>query len=245
MKNEAQEYLLKDLVRYLLLNNDNEDIGLYHGKMGLVICLCEYGRYLHNFVYTDIAIQWLDDILLEIHASLPVDMEVGLCGLGVGFDYVVRHGYLVGDIDEILSDFDKYIMERDIRRITDYSLERGLGGIAYYVITRLSLKRSTKSYAPFDFLYLSDLKEAIMNSNLSNDKNLVGRIFNCCLHLINQKKAKFDYSNYEYPALLSIAKGIDGIDINQLHQYPKGLDEGIAGTILTMIHKEKYAYLYS
>lgn len=49
-------------------------------------------------------------------------------------------------------------MERDIRRITDTSLETGLKGILAYVHSRLMSERGT-SYVPFDDIYLAEVNK--------------------------------------------------------------------------------------
>ena len=41
-------------------------------------------------------------------------------------EYLKTEGFIEADTNDILSEVDKQIMERDVRRITDYTLETGL-----------------------------------------------------------------------------------------------------------------------
>jgi hypothetical protein len=52
-------------------------------------------------------------------------------------------------------DIDNKIMEKDLRRINDYTLETGLEGIAWYALCRLYSKENK----PFDVNWLNDLQQ--------------------------------------------------------------------------------------
>ncbi|MDR0574375.1 MAG: hypothetical protein LBG96_10175, partial [Tannerella sp.] len=134
---KPNDELLQRIARYLMLHGSFIDnIGLLNGKMGIAIFFYHYSRYTGKNIYDDFAGELIDEIYNEIHVNTPCDFKDGLCGIGWGMEYLIRNNFVNADSDEVLEDLDKRIMERDVRRITDYSLETGLKGIACYVIER-------------------------------------------------------------------------------------------------------------
>lgn len=89
-----------------------------------------------------------------------------MCGIGWAIEFLKREGFIEGDTDEILEEVDRQVMERDVRRITDASLETGLAGIAAYVRSRLDSKHTTSDYQPFDEEYLNDLNIACQKNDI-------------------------------------------------------------------------------
>ena len=77
-------------------------------------------------------------------------------------------------------------MERDVRRITDTSLETGLAGIAAYVRNRLDSERSCPDYQPFDTEYLKDLDNSCLKAGFewTTDKYTFDTIWNKLLPLL-------------------------------------------------------------
>lgn len=74
--------ILSKIVNHLVLvSNSVHDIGLYYGKMGIVLFLYNYSRYVHNDLYERIAGELLDNVLEEVHNYLPYDLANGYCGL--------------------------------------------------------------------------------------------------------------------------------------------------------------------
>lgn len=143
--------------------------GLFHGRMGCVLFAAIYAQYTKDTAYERFAEILLDDLLRELNRNVPLSFENGLCGIGWGIEFLVQHGYMKGDTDEILKEVDKRVMEYDPLRIDDVSLRRGLGGIVMYIVARLTSKKRLGNL-PFDVAYLEDLKEAISFINLSEDK---------------------------------------------------------------------------
>jgi len=91
-----------------------------------------------------------------------------------------------------LEDLDKRIMEWDVRRITDYSLETGLAGIACYVISRMENRE--KEHAIIRPDYISDLVEALKRKEetihpaLMNAINQSDQSFNPVFEIIDKIK---------------------------------------------------------
>lgn len=185
--------LFKEIEHLVLNVSFLTDIGLFHGKMGHVIFFAHYGRLVNNDFYEVFASELLDEIYEEINTCLPINMEYGLCGIGWGMEYLVGKGFMDGCTDEILKDIDNLIMERDPRRFHDLSFRKGLGGILYYVMIRLSSPRETDNL-PFDSLYLQSLREVVLEKDFSKEKSLSFLIDDFILVLDGKKKIKPDLS---------------------------------------------------
>ncbi|MDR3057965.1 MAG: hypothetical protein LBU84_07480 [Prevotella sp.] len=167
---QSNNEILSRIVRHLILNASYiPDIGLYHGKMGIVLFFAHYGRYIGNTLYDDFASELLDEIYEDIHAETPVNFENGLCGIGWGIEYLLQNEFMEGDSDDVLSDIDQKIMERDIRRITDISFRAGLEGISFYINKRInSLSRKSKKQ-PFNDIYIGDWKSVTSSISIPNN----------------------------------------------------------------------------
>lgn len=158
---KIQRIEIEQALAYLTINGSYlNDLGLFHGKMGIVLFFSELAHVSQNSAYEDLASNLLGEIYEEIHYDLPINLENGLCGIGWGMEYLVQHRLMEGNTDEILSDIDQKVMEINPLRMKDFSLRRGLGGIAYYVLARLNASRQSATL-PFDKDYLNALQEAI------------------------------------------------------------------------------------
>lgn len=151
---------------YLTINSSFlGDLGLFHGRMGIVLFFAHYARVTQNKQYEDFAEILLDEIYEEIHWDLPINLENGLCGIGWGIEYLVQNGFMKGNTDEILADIDRKVLEIDPLRISDLSFRRGLAGIIFYVIARLNANRETNKL-PFDNAYLESLQKVLHRVNV-------------------------------------------------------------------------------
>jgi len=168
-KNKSED-TINGIVPLLIIDSGNiSNIGLFHGKMGVILFFAHYGRFTGDKLYDKFAGKLLDEIYEDITTEIPVNLENGLCGIGWGVEYLVQGGFMKGNTDDILEEIDHRIMERDPRRIRDISFRNGLGGIAYYVLARLIAKRQTDQFA-FDSTYIRDLQKALAMSDLQKDK---------------------------------------------------------------------------
>ena len=157
---------------YLTINSSYlSDLSLFHGKMGIVLFFFELARASQNVAYEGLASNLLDEIYDEIHYDLPINLENGLCGIGWGMEYLVQHGFMEGDTDEILADIDQKVMEINPLRMKDFSFSRGLGSIAFYVLARLNANRQSETL-PFDDTYLEALQKAVSQIDYSKEKEI-------------------------------------------------------------------------
>lgn len=170
---------LSTISNHLILNSHNmTNLGILHGKMGVIIYFYILSRYSKHEYYADFASILLDELISELDMSLPPSFGDGFSGIGWGIEYLVQNNYLEGDTNEVLYDIDQIVMKKqDIRRITDWSFEDGIGGIVLYTFTRLSSFARNPIYTPFDEVFLSDLQDNIRQYKCSDMPKYVREIF--------------------------------------------------------------------
>lgn len=118
------------------------DMGLWDGKMGIAIYLLHLSRITQNEKYENEAVELIDSVYEQISLEKPFCFDNGLLGIGCGFEYIIHHGFVDADRDEILSETD--LLARDIidsRPIDNLGLGKGVCGIGYYLYHRLKNRR--------------------------------------------------------------------------------------------------------
>lgn len=149
------------------------NIGLYHGKMGIVISLCHYARFKQKTIYDDFAGELLDEVCSSINAGTSADFENGLSGIGWGIEYLLQNQFMEGDSNMVLRNINEHIMKYDVRRIKDESDKEGVNGIYYYVSKHLNSPCRDHSFSTFDDLYVHELAGRITNRTIPEDKDLL------------------------------------------------------------------------
>lgn len=142
--------------RLLLESSFLTNLGLLHGKMGAAIFFYEYARRTGHPLFTECADDLLEDLWNEVNTYTPVDFANGLVGIGWGIEYLIQQGFVEAPKD-IFEEIDRRIMETDIRRITNFSLETGLTGLLHYIMARIQGAIRRKISIPFDSLYRLDI----------------------------------------------------------------------------------------
>jgi len=105
MKQLTDKLLSSELISY--------PVGLFHGKMGLSIYLYQLSKIESNPEYQSIAEQLLDEILLrDLSSNHPIDVEDGLAGVGLGVSWLLKNGFIEGDLNELLEVIDDMIFRR-------------------------------------------------------------------------------------------------------------------------------------
>ena len=163
---------LKQIADYNILHGLFEKkIGLLDGQMGMSIFFFYYSRYTDNSIYANFASELLDNVCVNLSYKTPITFADGLCGIGWGIELLKKEKFIDADTDTIFSELDDKIMERNVLRVKDYSLETGLRGILAFILSRLHNGRSKGNlYAPFDELYLSNLYATCKNQNIEIDE---------------------------------------------------------------------------
>ena len=98
----------------------------------------------------------------DIRIDTPWGIQNGLLGIGWGLEYFMQKGFVECDSNDILTELDNKIIERDLRRVKDYSFDTGIEGLAWYVLIRL-LSSERYLQKPFDKMYLDDLRGVCEN----------------------------------------------------------------------------------
>ena len=178
MSKKEDDILLERIANHLIIQTSvMDDIGLYYGKMGIVLFFAHYARYTGCSVYEDFADELLGEVIENISDELPINMRTGLCGIGWGIEYLIQNHFMEGDSDEILGELDEKIIERDLRRVKDLSFDTGLEGISCYIRMRLKSPRKNPMNLPFSPLYLEEWNAGVSSSQIS-DKQLLLSISN-------------------------------------------------------------------
>mgnify|MGYP004598061519 CR=1 FL=1 len=152
---------LRKITDYLLLKSSYlRDIGLFHGKMGIAVALYAYANRYQDSLMEEFAWDLFQQVSDGVHVDMPVGLECGLAGIGYGTTLLCGQGCVECDLNAILADIDAKIMERDPRRITDFSVRSGAGGILLYIALR---QRTNGSLLTFDSQYLTELQSASAN----------------------------------------------------------------------------------
>lgn len=149
------------------------NIGLYHGKTGVVIALCHYARFARKPIYDDFAGELLDEVCSSIHAGTSFDFENGLAGIGWGIEYLLQNRFMEGDSNVVLRNINEHIMKYDVRRMTDESVEEGLTGIHYYVDKHLSSPCRNHALSTLDSLFVQELIGRMKDKAVPEDNDLL------------------------------------------------------------------------
>lgn len=153
-REEKEKFLIKSLLYILSDINKLKDPGLVHGKLGTTILLYFYAQYTKNKYITILADSFLEEIIQEANSISFFNIHTGLLGIGWGISFLHQQKFITGNINEILYEIDKKVIETSPNRISNLNLENGLGGIIRYVLNRLyDAKDEYKQIFPTDFLH--------------------------------------------------------------------------------------------
>lgn len=159
---------LKKTIQHLILHSPFlEDIGLFHGKLGISIVLYHYARYTNDSLYQNIADNLLEQVITAIPPSIPIGISNGTCGIGWGICHLLENGFIDGDADEILQIIDGRVLEYNPLNYIDLSFENGLQGIYTYVMKRNKSNNGSNYIYPIKFL--QDLEKRMSSDNSLSD----------------------------------------------------------------------------
>ena len=198
------------------------DIGLFTGKMGIILSLVTYSRSTKQKAIEEVADFLMNQVLESMTNISPLSFSNGLTGIGWAIEYLIQNGYMPGCGADICTDIDNKLMSYDIRRVGDFSLENGIYGWLHYIVAHIQgANRCGKQV--FDKMYTIDLvskiKEYSENSTISEEFS------NLLAMLIEVLNGATDV--YKFP-LATIIKNDIKFSINDL-----SLQKGLAGYLIT------------
>lgn len=222
--------LRQRMLNHLLLRSGTTpDIGLLHGKTGLIILFYHCSKYFNNTLYEEFANELMDELAESLDNEMRIGFEYGLCGIGWGIDYLIGNNFVEGESYWVCEEIDKKIMQTDPRRIMDYTLETGLTGLLHYVLIHVKTCMQQGSTLPFDETYFYDLYHAV--NAIPENKQEEG--LDTLISLYNIYYTEKTIPNYIADIRLVFEK-VDITDDN-LTNLPIGLRKGIGGTLLSSI----------
>lgn len=227
-KIDKQE-LISKLADYVLLKiSFVENLGLYHGRMGLILFLAYYSRYAKLSYLESLIVDLIIELFEEISPTTCIDLENGLAGIGWAIDHLIKVNIVEGNQDIVLKKLDQELMKYDMRRIVDFSFNSGLGGVLFYVNHRiLTIRKDNES--PFDSLFLSDLYN-VVNTKDDWKKASCYTVYKQFNHSI--KNCNDQNELLEFPSnLLSDELGLE----TEIYKNPLGLAGGLSGWGLKQI----------
>ena len=148
-----------------------DDIGLYHGKMGIILFFFHFSKYANNSVYEDFANELLNDLYDEISVDMPLNFEYGLSGIGWGLHYILQNQFVEGDVDIVLSEIDNKIMECNLCRMQDETMKTGSKGILCYINKRIFC--NSDFFETSFVLEIEKIKSKMCFCDLSDDVKLL------------------------------------------------------------------------
>ena len=183
---------LKQIANYILLHGRYQrNIGLFHGKAGIMLTMFLFSQKTGISVYHDFAEDLFDDVQNQLYDNMPIGMENGLAGIAYAMSYLANKNILSFDQNEILSDIDQKIMSIDPRRISDLDFQTGALGVCFYIEERLKSKEGLMS---MDTQYIGELKDILKEGYSSNTSefNLLERLQKPTFSIHEYEKQKLD-----------------------------------------------------
>ena len=140
--------LCRDIADLLTMEKDKSD-GLLYGNVGIVLFLYVYSHKTAKKAgnkYEKRADSVLGDILDSQNDKSSPTFENGLAGIGLLIEYLIQHGYCMGNADDILEDFDTRIY-KELAFSKDIIMDMRIGLVGYmlYIINRLKFPKDNNS----------------------------------------------------------------------------------------------------
>ena len=130
---------LEELNKRLLQSIDEYyPVGLAQGQIGISIYFYHLFRIEKNENYKVIADQLLDNSLVSISLDSSISVENGLAGISLGIIYLIKKGFVKGDLNELLENIDNVIFKHLAFTQSNLSFQREeLLHLIYYLSVRL------------------------------------------------------------------------------------------------------------
>jgi len=182
-RKEDIELKVRQISDILLINGGFlNNPGLFSGEMGIVLFFTRYARLTQNDLYLDYAFGLIEKLQCSINQDTPINYRHGLAGIGSAIEYLVQNGYFEADTDEVLEDFDKWIV---LTRNLSYLSINEIKDIGYYASWRIS-GNSSKKETIMKIILPQLEKHSIMPDLLrtNNTNSFREKTYNSCMELI-------------------------------------------------------------
>jgi len=211
------------LHQVVLHANDVPARGLFDGQMGIVLVLSEYAR-ARKLRPLKTAINFLlDQVLDNLSTEMPLDFANGLTGIGWGVEYLLQKKFQRGQGADICAAIDQKLMQQNILRQTDLSLEKGLEGWLHYIVAHLQgAQRSGRQV--FDAGYLKDCAQVCQHVLQQGGSSPLRNLCETYVAMVQGQPADYQFD---------LAHLI--VQHPKLNTPELGLRKGLAGKLFTLI----------
>lgn len=201
------------------------DIGLFEGKMGIILSLMTYSHRSKQRCIEDVADLLMEQVLGSITNVSPLSFSNGITGIGWGIEYLIQNGYMSGCGADICVEIDNKLMSCDIRRVDDFSLCHGIYGWLHYIVAHMQGANKC-GRSVFDGMYIKELRAKLKEYseyNKTTDEFMILR--NAFEEVIDGAT-----DSYKFP-LGEIVKNDMKFSLNNL-----SLQKGLAGYMMIKNH---------
>lgn len=144
---------------------DISHIDVANGIMGQVLFFFTAGRALRDAVMISYAEAILEDVCVSIHNKGTLNFLVELCDAGCALNYLVEEKYVIGNINEILSEFDEFLYGHSLKRLKKTLLSDDLHIILEYC--RMRVKSNLGNGVWSDSSFISEM-QGVMKEEIRN-----------------------------------------------------------------------------
>lgn len=163
---KEKEDELKDIAYQIIISQKSEsNNGLFKGKMGQAIFLSLYAKICNVPLYDDFAYDIIKSIISTTFEKDGYGFSYGISGIAWGILYLQQMQIMESD-EGLLKDFDNFIMRINPLFFEDWSFDFGLGGIVFYILSRMISGEYTFRSDFLNDLYLSAQKQIDLPNTL-------------------------------------------------------------------------------
>lgn len=217
------------LLHHLILHSYDVPaaLGLFDGMTGIMLVLAHYARVRKQPLVENASDFLMSRIVNNMTKSAVLDFANGMAGIGWGIEYLIQNGYMKGCGAELTGELDEQIMNLDVRRMTDNSLEKGLCGLFHYVAVHVQ-GAMLQGKTVFDAQYIDDWLQVLMRKQAEYPQETQWKRMFVVLNDV--LKGKVSYK----PDLLPFVMPVKHVPIKQL-----GLRHGLAGYVEMQLQTER------
>lgn len=217
-----QDLINKKIVKTIINNSPSmRNNGLLNGKIGVSILL--YNLAVENEEIDPSSL--VLDVINEINYNISPDFDNGLAGVGWGLEYLFQNDYIEGEVDDILKEFDKYLLSIFYSPNLTIDLQKGLIGMGFYLIKRVDNSRNQTITKLINKQWLAllvqriilELKDEVIYKHLKDFTSSPFDIYSTYPILIYFLFEVYKLEIYNEEILVMLNKLISSLKNNKLH----------------------------